>query len=301
MKLTSEIISENLDRLEKSKKDFPILIQYENCNDFYMRMSIRQEASQFNLTYYIDFIDFIKNSEKRGQPVFYRKKISVKEFQDTLTKYAFDEDARKSFSSKSKKSFQHLINSDKWEVFAGQQETYKKRKRRYNNNFENSEAIIANFIIQNEIDVDLPFWTRISKWYTVLLPESENSLQNEIRQTKELIDHVMETMKSSEIDFRKLNYTYLTNQLQEEIKKQMLRIELGEKIRCVDPSNLEKITHSAIYDVIDKRLSNVTSGGGNVLSVYITNDDGSNMWYPYRHFETVTNMRDSFIDKLLNS
>lgn len=300
MKLTSEIISENLDRLEKSKKDFPILIQYENCNDFYMRMSIRQEASQFNLTYYIDFIDFIKNSEKRGQPVFYRKKISVKEFQDTLTKYAFDEDARKSFSSKSKKSFQQLINSDKWEVFAGQQGTYK-RKRRYNNNFENSEAVIANFIIQNEIDVDLPFWTRISKWYTVLLPESENSLQNEIRQTKELIDHVMETMKSSEIDFRKLNYTYLTNQLQEEIKKQMLRIELGEKIRCVDPSNLEKITHSAIYDVIDKRLSNVTSGGGDVLSVYITNDDGRNMWYPYRHFETVTNMRDSFIDELLNS
>lgn len=300
MKLSSSVISSNLERLEKSKKDFMVLVQYENCNDFYMRMKLREEANQFNLSCYIDFIDFISESTRKRQEVFYRKKISIKEFQDILVRNAFDDDARKSFSTKSKKSFQHLINSDKWEIFSAERQVGRTRTRRYNN-FSGSEAIIANFIIQNQLEIDPENWTRISKWYTQLLPEPENSLQNEIIQTKELIDHIVESMRSYEVDFRKLNFTYLTSKLQEEIKNQILKIETGEKIRCVDPSNLEKITYSAIYDVLEKRLENGIAGGGKILSVLISNDSGERMWYPYRHFETVTNMRDSFLDQILNS
>jgi hypothetical protein len=298
MKLTSEIISSNLERLEKSKKDFPILTQYENCNDFHMKMNLREEANQFNLGTYIEFIDFIKDTKRKNQEVFYRKKITSNQFQETLMRYAYDEDAKKSFSTKSKKSFEVLINSEKWEKFSGNQPN---RNRGYRpDNFDGSAAIIANFVIQNGIDVSSENLYRISKWYTVRLPEPERSILVEMEQTKELIDRIIETISKCEIDFKKLNFTHLTDKLQEEIKKHMLKIEKGEKIRCVDPSNLENITYSSMYGVIDKKLTSGIIGGG-VLSVLIKNDNGEEMWYPYRHFETATNMRDSFLDELINS
>lgn len=300
MKITSSIISDNLEKLEKSKKDFPILIKYEKSIDFHEKLKIREEANQFNLKQFVDFIDFITEMESNNQSVFYRKKITNKEFQNILIKNAIENDAKKSFSRKSKKSFQQLINSDKWYLFTGEEYKIKRRSKRYINNLSASSAIIANFIIQSEIEIDDDKINRISKWYTTPIINLEKTILDEISLTKELIEVIIKSIKSSDIDFRKLNYSYLTTSLSEEVKSIILNVEKGEKIRCISSENIENITPSKIYDVLDKKMGNIISGGGSILLVCVQNDLDNIKWYPYRNFETVVNMRDKFLDNLLN-
>ena len=164
MKLTSEVISVNLDRLEKAQKEFPILSEYQKTLELKngpsldqyltnLTRTLKDECLSYGLKPYIEFIDFIVDSKLTGQEIFYRKKIKNKEFQDVLVANAIDEDAKKSFKSKSKKSFEVLVNSKKWEVFTANVSNRRRSSRRYNNNIRRSDAIISNYIIQNQIEL----------------------------------------------------------------------------------------------------------------------------------------------------
>ena len=74
MKLTSEIISINLDRLEKAKKEFPTLSEYQRAlelkkgdslDEYLIKlvMILRDECQSYGLKTYVEFIDFIVDSE----------------------------------------------------------------------------------------------------------------------------------------------------------------------------------------------------------------------------------------------
>jgi len=302
MKLSSEIISTNLLLLEKAKTDFPLLVNYENCTDYNEKSSIKQEIQEFGLGLYIEFIDFIKEMESKGQEVFYRRKIKNPEFQEILSKHAYDEDAKKSFKSKAAKSFESLMNSDKWEDLAGNRSNYRRRRRRWTNNFSGSEAIVSNFIIQNELEVKDEFKYRLCKWYYMNIPQVDFTVQNEINKTKDLISFMVSKMSDSGIDFRRLNFTHLTSQLNDEIRKKILTIDSDEKIRLI-PNDVVPIgfTPGKFYTVFGKQLSTEEAGGGNILMVNVRNDADKSVWVKYRYFETVTNLRDTALDFLLNS
>lgn len=75
----------------------------------------------------------------------------------------------------------------------------------------------------------------------------------------------------------------------------MLSIEPGEKIKCIEISpETYGLTLNKTYDVQSKNLEN------GILKVRIINDSGNNCSYNYRLFETVSNLRNSALDELLN-
>jgi hypothetical protein len=306
MKLTSEVISVNLDRLEKAQTEFPILSEYqkvlelkngESLDQYLINLTriLKDESLSYGLKPYIEFIDFIVDSKLTGQEIFYRKKIKSKEFQDVLVANAIDEDAKKSFKSKSKKSFEVLVNSKKWEVFTANVSNRRRTSRRYNNNLRRSDAIISNYIIQNQIEVKDENSFRVNKYYLNQIPVPDLTIKNEINRTKEIIDFIINKLSESGTDFRKVNYDHLTKTLNNELKNRMLTIESGEKIKCVEISpDSMGLTLNKDYDVLSKHIDQ------GVLKVIINNDNNQSKSYNYRLFETVTNLRNSVLDELLN-
>jgi hypothetical protein len=81
MKLTSEVISVNLDRLEKAQKEFPTLSEYQrvmelkngdSLDQYLINLSrtLKEECLSYGLRPYVDFIDFIVESKIKGQEIF---------------------------------------------------------------------------------------------------------------------------------------------------------------------------------------------------------------------------------------
>jgi len=291
MVIKSDIIKSNLDRLEMAKKNFPILQDYASTNDDDILRYIWDEGRSYGLLNYMTFIDFIRFSNKHGQEVFYSKKIKTKEFQDILVKCATDPQVKKILKSKNKVSFAKLINSTRWDLYSGN-----KRKRfgvRYQDNFTASNAIIANFCIQNEIHIEDQ--SRISEHYRKLLPEIDLSLKKELELTKNMLDYMVKSFSDSDYDFRKLNVEHVTKFISQELKKKLLNIEKGESVKLIEDSSFYGgLTLGKIYEVKDKEIY---SGR---LNIVIENDNGYRRSYPYRIFETVSNLRNSALDDLLN-
>ena len=290
MIIKSDIIQVNLDKLEKAKKDFSILNDYASTNNDDVLRHLWDEGRAYGLLSYMTFIDFIKHSNTLGQEVFYSKKIKIKEFQDMLVKCATDDTVKKILKSKSKVSFTKLINSPRWDLYSGN-----RRRRggvRYHDNFTSSATIIANFCIQNEILIEDD--SRISEHYRKLLPEIDLTLKKELELTKDLLDYMVKSFSNSDSDFRRLNVEHVTKFMGEELKKKLLNIEKGESVKLIeDASYYGGLSLGKVYDVKDKEIH---SGR---LNVIIENDNGYIRSYPYRLFETVSNLRNSALDDLL--
>jgi hypothetical protein len=306
MKITSDIISTNLFRLEKAQKEFPKLLDYQkvllakkgdSLDQYLVALSkrLKDECISYGLRPYIEFIEFSVESNLRNQELFYKNKIKNKDFQSVLVSNAIDDDAKKSFKSKTKSTFEKLINSKKWDVFIGNVYNRRRSQRRYTNNLIHSSAIIANYLIQNEIEILSENTGRVNKFYLQLIPVPDLTIKEEIKRTKEITDFVITKLSESGADFRKVNHEHLTRVLNEELKKRILSIEPGEKIKCIEKSpETTGLTINKVYDVISKSFE------AGILKVTIKNDFDRNLSYHYRFFETITNLRDSALDELLN-
>ena len=314
MKITSEIIQLNLIKLEKAVKLFPILEEYKiiikkkndfigngimytpayNQNEDRIR-DVREEARTYKLNVYLDFIDFILSTLRFDQEVFYKKKIKNLDLQNILVKFSIDEDAKKVFRNKTKASFQKFINSPRWLTLSGENYNRKSRKR-FNDNIYRSSAIIANYCIQNEIEIDDQNIGRVKNWYYKLLPDPDSSISKEVERTKLIIDFVVQKLNEGDSDFRKINLDHLSLTLKNELRKRILSIQNGDRIKCVNviPENLEELTLNKVYEVISSSLDNGS------LRVEIKNDYNKNKLYYFRDFETISVLRDSFIDDILN-
>ena len=291
MKLTSEIIQINLDKLESLKKDFQILNDYYKETDNEKLKLMYSEGRNYGLLSYMLFIDFVKSVEKLNQQVFYNKKIKLKEFQSVLVDNASDLRVKQLLKSKGKVSFEKLINSPKWDLYSGN-----RRRRggvRYHDNFVSSSAIIANFCIQNEIEIQDT--SRISDYYYKPLYPIDITVKKEIELTNNLVGFMFDTLSKEQYDFRRINVDNITRFIQLEIEKRMKSIDKGESVKLIETSDFYSgLAPNKVYTVISK---DIQSGR---LTVNIQNDLGFNRSYPYRIFETVTNLRNSALDELLN-
>lgn len=291
MKITSEIIQNNLERLETLKKDFQILIDYENETDDKKLNNLYSVGRTYGLNSYMLFIDFLRLTKKLGQHPFYSKKISIKEFKEVLIRNATDVKVKTILKSKGKVSFEKLINSPKWELYSGN-----RRRRggyRYHDNFVNSTAIIANFCIQNELELEES--SRISEYYTRSLPEIDTSVRKEIELTTSVIDFMFTSLENQNYDFRRINIENLKLLINNEIERKMKEISEGESVKLIDSVDYySALSPDKVYSVLSK---DITSGR---LTVSIKNDLGFIRSYPYRIFETVTNLRNSALDELLD-
>jgi hypothetical protein len=292
MKLTSEIIQNNLDKLELMKKEFKILDDYEKESNQDRLSSLYSEGRNYGLSNYMMFIDFIRQAEKLNQQVFYNKKIKLKEFQDVIVDNAIDTSVKNLLKSKGRVSFTKLINSQRWELYSGN--VRRRGGVRYHDNFVSSAAIIANFCIQNEIEVlNL---SRISEWYKTPLQAIDLSIKKEIELTNDLVGFMFDSLSKQNYDFRKINVENISKFIYIEIKRKMTEIESGESVKLVEGADYySALSFGKVYTVKSK---DINSGR---LNVTIENDLGFNRSYPYRIFETVTNLRNSALDELLNN
>jgi len=290
MIIKSEIIQLNIERVEQAKKDFSILSDYCKYDDHNILKQLWDEAKSYGLHSYVNFLDFERYAIKSGQQLFYKNKIKIPEFREVLIKNASDETVRKILKSKGKVSFAKFINSPKWELFSGN-----RRRRggvRYNDNFVMSAPIIANFCIQNEIDVMDHY--RISDYYRSPLAEIDISLKKELVLTYELINFMVEKLQNSPHDFKRLNVEHASKFLTEELKKKLVNIERGESVKLIENTDYYGgLTFGKVYEVLDKEI---VSGR---LQVQITNDLGTRRHYPYRLFETVSNLREDALLQIL--
>lgn len=292
MIIKSDIIQVNLDKLERAKKDFSILSEYASTSNDTILKHLWDEGRAYGLLSYMTFIDFIKHSNTHGQEVFYSKKIEIKEFQDMLVKCAPDPSVKKILQSKGKVSFTKLINSPKWDLYSGNR--YRRgRGVKYNDNFTSSATIIANFCIQNEIEVEDT--SRISEHYRKILPDIDLTLKKELEMTNQLLDYMVNSFSNSDYDFKKLNIDHITKSMEQELKKKLLNIEKGESVKLIENADYYGgLTLGEVYQVKDKEIH---SGR---LQVIIENNSGYKRSYPYRLFETVSNLRNSALDDLLD-
>ena len=217
--------------------------------------------------------------------------IKIPEFKEVMIKNATDVKVKSLLKSKGKVSFQKFINSPKWDLYSGT-----RRRRggyRYHDNFVSSAAIIANFCIQNEIEIEDQ--SRICEYYRNNLADLDPSLKKELEMTNDLLGYMINSFSNSDYDFRKLNIDHITKFMGEELKKKLLNIDKGESVKLIENADYYGgITLGKVYEVKDKELH---SGR---LQVVIDNDNGYRRSYPYRLFETVSNLRNSALDDLLN-
>jgi hypothetical protein len=290
MIIKSEIIQNNLDKLEQAKKDFSLLNDYASTDDNSILRGLWEEGRAYGFISYMNFIDFIRHTKKLNQEVFYKNKIKIPNFKEVLIANAPDPTVKKILKSKGKVSFTKFINSTKWDLYSGN-----RRRRggvRYSDNFVASAAIIANFCIQNEIEVE--DYSRISDYYRTNLSDLDPSLKKELELTKNMIDYMVESLSESNYDFRRLNVEHLSKFITEELKKKLVSIEKGESVKLIEDTDYYgALTLGKVYEVVDKEIS---SGR---LQVIIKNDLDISRSYPYRLFETVSNLRNSVLDDLL--
>jgi hypothetical protein len=290
MIIKSEIIQNNLERLEQAKKDFSLLNDYASTDDDTVLKRLWDEGRSYGFLTYMNFIDFIRHTKKLNQEIFYKTKIKIPHFKEVLIQNAPDATVKKVLKSKGKVSFAKFINSPKWDLYSGN-----RRRRggvRYNDNFVASASIIANFCIQNEIEIE--DHSRISEYYRTNISELDPTLKVELGLTKGLIDYMVTSLSNSDYDFRRLNVEHISKIMTEEIKKKLLNIEKGESVKLIEnPDYYGGLTLGKVYEIKDKELN---SGR---LQVVIENDNGYRRSYPYRLFETVSNLRNSALDELL--
>lgn len=318
MIITSEIIQKNLLNLEKAFKAFPILKDYSDkfnlkiklflnsslSNEYWKNedelRTLREEIKNYKLNIYIDFIEYIEDCKKYGQEIFYRHKIKNIQLQKVLVENSLDSEAEVVFKNKTKATFSKFINSKKWDSLSNNNSTrkYGSKAKRYNDNLSRSSAIIANYCIQNEIELVNENFKRIKQWYLHAIPEPDLTISTEMQKTSSIIEFIISKLGENDSDFRKVNIDQLTSSIKSELTKKLLSVQKGEKIRCIEMPNesniKEELTLNKIYEVSEKKLDY------GVLKVEIINDKGKSKQYFYRNFETVSIIRDSFISSLLD-
>ena len=303
MVLTLDTIKENLNILERAKEVFKILVDYQNIlkslrnnSDHEIQnreIEINREINRYNLTIYSDFIRFINKVETTGQKLIYDEKIKTKTFQKVLEDNAIDETAKKSLRNKTSKTMHIFMNSEKWMKFHGYQSN--RGRLRLNDNLSKSESIIANFLNQQEINLEALAYSRLNKYYTSLLPEPDHTVLDEMNRTKFVIDFLIQKVTESGLDFRKLNSRALIENISEEFKKRILDIDKNESVKCISRPDVYGVSVGTIYKVIDRSLDY----SGN-LRILIQNDYGTNVNCSFKFFETLNSLRSSMLKDLFD-
>jgi hypothetical protein len=106
---------------------------------------------------------------------------------------------------------------------------------------------------------------------------------------------MFDSLSKQNYDFRKINVENISKLIQFEIKRKMTEIESGESVKLIEGTDYySALSFGKTYTVKSK---DINSGR---LTVTIENDLGFARSYPYRIFETVSNLRNSALDELLN-
>jgi hypothetical protein len=292
MIITSKIIIKNLESLEYAKVKYPILTEYTDYNEYSDRIErIKNMCNWLGLQEYLNFIEFKDKMLHNEQNVFYNRKISFSELKTILSKYATNCEAEIFFKNMNKKSFITFINSDKVlsrPIHPDEEDV------RYNYSIWNSYGIIANYLIQNKIDIVDINSERISTYYTKIINKPDILRTKEIENTKYLLNELMNTFSNH--DLKRINYSFLMETLKQEIKDKMIKtINIGETVKCINNLNHDYVTIGKNYIVIHVEVFDGS------LFITIKTDNDSVRTYTFKMFESISEHRNLRLKNILEN
>jgi len=304
--ISYDVINRNLNKLDEAIKVFPnILGRYQklskliisngdlsplNGNLIFEKNKISSLASKIGLEPYINFIDWI--SRLGSQKIVYTHEIPFDTLKSRLIDGCEDEEVKSVLSKKTKKGFASFLNSRQYHVYCGDYWTGRRgNRKRFKRNFSKNELLIVNYVIQNEITLN--DHDSIIFYYKNELPNFESEINTELDITNDIVKSLLRKIKSIKYDFRKLNFNLLKSEIETKIRNRMLSVEEGEKIKCI-----EEQTGLTLYKIYDVHAYEIGINGN--LLVTISNDNNQRKKYNYRLFESVSKLRETNIDNILN-
>jgi hypothetical protein len=119
-------------------------------------------------------------------------------------------------------------------------------------------------------------------------------VSSEILKTKSIVNLIIDKLSEDNSDFRKINLDGFITSTRIELTNKMSSFSEKEKIKCINVvESTDELTLNKTYEVLSSRMD-VGS-----LKVDIINDVGSRKSYYYRNFESITELRDSFLSDIL--
>lgn len=316
MKLTYDIIKQNLEIYQKAKEILPSISQYENDEISYSSMR------SLNLSSFADFYDFAKRVKHSGFSII-MEDMTWRKLKPILIEKTNNPRFKKYISNRTQKDFNSLLSDAETydRLLNGRWERKPKIGRRGRigqgqRSHENLEALtsaifpIINYVIQHEIDVfssirlgciDISSFIMQSpyqndlKWFTSTNLTLYNIPHREIEVTNKLINQFVNILEDLKIDHRKLNIDYITDTISERLRKGMT-VPNGTNVRCLTDlfNGLGKkiYTKDSVYNV----QGSYVSGGS--LMIYIKNDLGTSHYMKYTNFEDMSLHRDNLLGSL---
>lgn len=300
MIITHEIINRNLNKLEEAAEKFPVLDEFKKSYREEMTSELETHrnklaliAENLGLKEYILFIRWIERFEKKlGMKIIYDK-IDFTYLKSQLAENAVDNKFKEYIVNKNRRGFLTFIQRD-IKVFNQGISGSGRRGRFYGDNFKNTETLLLNYIIINQIDFSFSgIYNKFGHYYINELPNFEISANKELEITNDISKSIIDKLENIEYDFRKLNFNILKSEIESKIKQKMLTVEKGEQIRCIESQS--DLTLNKVYNVISYSI-----GPNGSLVVYLLNDSGVNKEYNYRIFENVSKLRDDKILAIFN-
>lgn len=311
MKITYDIIKQNLKTYKAAKEIFPAISQFEESQIDYSAISA------LGLGKFADFNIFLKSAALKGfEPI-----IDIKSFR-TLKPIVCEKTTTERFKTfiknRTQKKFDAIFNdadlfdrllNGPWKSRPQMRRNgrmgYGTRKKERAEGFQDAIVPIINYIILNEIEIDPKILddgdnARISGstiWYTSEELSFDKVPQKEIELTNKLLQTFMDVVDKEKIDFRKLNISYVMSAISTKIKNAM-KIANGTQLKCVKDlesktKGINALEKGKIYEVFGTYERN------GFLTVYIKNDQDSYTYYEYSYFEDVGRKRDDLLSMLL--
>lgn len=307
MKITYDIIKQNIETYKEAKEIFPAISQFEKNEIDYSAMSA------LGLGKFADFNMFIKRTKLQGfEPIMNLKSFRV--LKPIICEKTTTERFKTFIKNRTQNKFNAIFDdadlfdrllNGPWKSRPQMRRNgrmgYGTRKNERVEGFQTALIPIINYIILNDIEVNQKVFDdndgRISdiKWYTSTALSFDKVPQKEIELTNKLLQTFMEVVDKEKIDFRKLNINYVMSAISTKIKNAM-KIPNGTVLKCVKDleKNGEKILEkNQMYEVKGTYERN------GFLTVYVQNNKGSDNYYEYSYFEDITLKRDELLDMLL--
>ncbi len=297
MKITYDIIKDNLRVFEEAKGKFPIIQKYidgEVSPRSLALVGLTQFANFYDYLKFIDRSPIIEDVtwrklkplliEKTDLPRFktYLKNRTQKDFCDILK----DTDV-----------YDRLLNG-RWIRRPARRSSGRRSNERIGG-FDSCSVEIINYIIQNEIEVcDNIYGT---KWFVTQRLSLDESLVREMKVTEDMLKSIADVITESKIDFKKLNMDYITNSISEKLGG-LIRIEKDSVVKCLkDVEIVSSITGNKVLVLKEGNTYKVDNSSirSGYLYLWLTDETGRSNYYPFSNFEDMQYHRNSILDSLL--
>lgn len=295
MKITYDIIEENLRVFEEARNKFPIIQKYIDGE-------VSQNAlNSVGLGQFARFHDYIKTH--KYSPIMkgttWRKLKPLLLTNTTLDRF------KVYLRNRTQNDFNDILkNLDVYDrLLKGR---WIRKPARRSSGRRSDEKIssltscqipIINYIIHNEIEISDNIIGL--EWFLVTKLTLEGTLEREMEVTENLLTSFANVVGESKVDFKKLNLDYISNFISEKLRK-IMSIEKGTVLKCIKewPSSLDAnqfiLTEGKSYIV---ESFQIRSG---YLYIYLTDDRGHMNYYPFSYFEDMTHHRNSILDSLFD-